>query len=148
MNFIRDEMEKLENDNINEFNKDIYIMKKNTLNNKIGTDDFNEKFNLTASIPQKTNYLSISMKNPSLASNGINNLKINKYYSFSRTLRKPLNYDKIINFNFGSQKPAKLKIISTSVLATNPSEKINHRLSIKNKVINKTSTFKRKAKKK
>jgi hypothetical protein len=147
MNFIKDEMEKLENENINEFNKDIYIMKKNTLNNKIGTDDFNEKFSLTANFPQKTNYLSISMKNPSLASSGINNLKISKNFSLSRTLRKPLNYDKIINFNFGSKKPAKLKIISTSVLTANPSEKINRRLSIKNRGKDKTSTFNKKAKK-
>jgi hypothetical protein len=87
------------------------------------------------------------MKNPSLTASGINNLKISKNFSLSRTLRKPLNYDKIINFNFGSKKSAKLKIISTSVLTANPSEKINRRLSIKNRGKDKTSTFNKKAKK-
>ena len=147
LNYIRDEMEKLEDNYINDIIENKCIMPNNKINDKIGTDSYNQKFSLTVKNPKFPNLLSFSMKNPPLASSQINNFNVNNKKSLSRTVRKSINYDKIINFNFGSKKPAKLRIISTTVLTTSPSDKANKQTSNKKKEKDKDSLFNKKTKK-
>ena len=55
----------------------------------------------------------------------LNKSHLNKNKSLSK-----YNFDEVLNFNFGSQKPAQLKLINTSMLAS-PNKKMN--VSIKSK---------------
>ena len=121
-------------------------MHKNTFNSKINNNFFNNKFSLNLKNRNSINILASSMKKPALPLNKIIKVIDKRNTSFSRTLRKPhFNYDEIINFNFGSKNPAKLKLINTKALTTNTPEKTNNQnISIKMKEKDKSSLFNKK----
>lgn len=146
---IKDEFEDLDNINSNnnsDANQDNFIMHKNTFNSKINNNFFNNKFSLNLKNRNSINILASSMKKPALPLNKIIKVIDKRNTSFSRTLRKPhFNYDEIINFNFGSKNPAKLKLINTKALTTNTPEKTNNQnISIKMKEKDKSSLFNKK----
>ena len=146
---IKDEFEDLDNINSNnnsDANQDNFIMHKNTFNSKINNNFFNNKFSLNLKNRNSINILASSMKKPALPLNKIIKVIDKRNTSFSRTLRKPhFNYDEIINFNFGSKNPAKLKLINTKALTTNTPEKTNNQnISIKIKEKDKSSLFNKK----
>ena len=146
---IKDEFEDLDNINSNNnsvINKDNFIIHKNTFNSKINNNFFNNKFSLNPKNRNSINILASSMKKPTLPLSKIIKVIDKRNISLTRTLRKPhFNYEEIINFNFGSKKPAKLKFIHTKALTTNTPEKTNNQsISIKMKKKDRSSLFNKK----
>ena len=146
---IKDEFEDLDNINSNNNSvviKDNFIIHKNTFNNKINNNFFNNKFSLNPKNRNSINILASSMKKPTLPLSKIIKVIDKRNISLTRTLRKPhFNYEEIINFNFGSKKPAKLKFIHTKALTTNTPEKTNNQsISIKMKRKDRSSLFNKK----
>ena len=146
---IKDEFEDLDNINSNNNSvviKDNFIIHKNTFNSKINNNNFINKFSLNLKNRNSINILASSMKKPTLPLSKIIKVIDKRNTSLSRTLRKPhFNYNEIINFNFGSKKPAKLKFINTKAVTTNTPEKTNNQsISIKMKKKDRSSLFNKK----
>ena len=129
-----DERQKLDKTN-SSVNKSLSLKHTRTFAGKINS----QKFNLDKRILNTEKKLSTKIDNQNIMISKRNSSYLNTF------IKRKINYDDIINFNFGFKKSAQLKIINTSSLAINNSEKKINNVSVtkKEKII-KNSLFNKK----
>ena len=146
MSFILDEIPNL--DNINTSINDNLIQHKKTFTSSKISNSFNKFFETKSHFSNKiSNYNNNNNINPlkemSKTVNNLNKINPKRNSSYLKTFGKnKFNFDKILNFNFGSKKTVQLKCINTSILTT-PEKKNSIHKSVKIKA--KKSLFNKKS---
>ena len=116
--------------NINSCEIDYLIQHKSTFNsnlkNNLINNYFEPKFNVTMKNGNINNKVSNTPKKLSILKNNTNKIRKRNSIYFKTFGKYKLNYDEIMNFNFGQKKSAQLKFINTSTLTNKSSEKKNN----------------------
>ena len=109
-------------------NKNYLETDRNAFNNKVLKNYIN-----TYSNKNNLNIENIKNQNSSIntESNKISNKRINRSNIIKNKSISKFNFDEVMNFNFGLQNPAQLKLINTSMLASPEKNRKNNIAYIK-----------------